>query len=79
MKILAAMLGIETVRIRHGRVTLHYNDQRQLTRPEIEAFRRATDQPLEFSLFNQTVITIDLGQVDEDRRLNHLRGILAKI
>ena len=79
VKILAAMLGIETVRIRQGRITLLFNEQRQLTRPEIEAFRRATDQPLEFSIFNQTVITIDLGQVDEDRRLNHLRGILAKI
>jgi len=79
VKILAAMLGMEKVRIRHGRVTLHFNDQRQLTRQEIEAFRRATDQPLEFSLFNQMVITLDLSQVPEDRRLNYLRGILAKI
>ncbi|MBN1211943.1 MAG: transcription-repair coupling factor [candidate division Zixibacteria bacterium] len=79
VKILAAMLGIEKVRIRNSRVVLQFNDQRQLTRQEIEAFHRATDLPLEFSLYNQTVIVIDLGQVDEDRRLNHLRGILAKI
>lgn len=79
VKILAAMLGMKKVRIRDGHVTLHFSEEHPLTRKEIEAFRRATDQPMEFSLFGQTVITLDLGQIHEDRRLNYLRGILAKI
>ena len=79
VKILAAMLGMEKVVIRNGRVTLVFDNERQLTRAEVEAFRRATDQPLEFSLFNQTQIMIDLSQIKENDRLAYLRGILAKV
>jgi len=79
VKILAAMLGMDKVVIRSGRITLVFDKERQLTRAEVESFRRATDQPLEFSLFNQTQIMIDLSQVCETDRLAHLRGILAKI
>ncbi|MFZ5981572.1 MAG: TRCF domain-containing protein, partial [Candidatus Zixiibacteriota bacterium] len=79
VKILAAMLGMQKVVIRKGRVMLVFDAERQLTRSEVESFRRATDQPLEFSFFNQTQIMIDLSAIAENDRLAYLRGILAKI
>ncbi|MDD5426191.1 MAG: transcription-repair coupling factor [candidate division Zixibacteria bacterium] len=79
VKILAGMLGMKKVRIRDGRVTMRFSEEHPLTRKEIEAFRHATDQPLEFSLFGQTVITLDLSQINEQRRLNYLRGILVRV
>jgi transcription-repair coupling factor (superfamily II helicase) len=79
VKIAAAALEIEKVRMRDGIVHLTFVKDRRLTRAEVESFRRATDRPLEFSLAGQAQITIDLGQLNETERLAYLRGVLGKI
>ncbi|MFH1687072.1 MAG: transcription-repair coupling factor [bacterium] len=79
VKISAAMLELEKVKLRSGKVNLLFTKDRRLTRHEVEAFRRATDQPLEFGLVGRAKITLDLGQIAADNRLSYLRGVLGKI
>jgi len=79
VKIAAAMLEIEKVTLHEGIVNLFFKEGRQLLRAEVEAFRKATDQPLEFSLVGRAQVILDLSQVAETDRLPHLRGVLGKI
>ncbi len=79
VKISAAALEIEKVTLRSGEVHLSFKEGRQLTRAEVEAFRKATDRPLEFSLVGRAQVTIDLVQAKEAERLPYLRGVLGKI
>jgi len=79
VKISAAVLDIEKVRLRDGIVNLLFKKDRKLTRAEVEAFRQATDRPMEFSLVGRAQVTIDLGQVPETERLPYLRGVLGKV
>ncbi len=78
-KISAAMLELEKVKLRGTRANLFFIEGRQLTRAEVEGFRRATDQPMEFGLVGRAQITIDLGQIRDVDRLSYLKGVLAKI
>lgn len=79
VKISAAVLEIEKVKLRHGIVNLIFNKDRTLSRAEVEAFRKATDRPMEFSLAGRSQVTIDLAQVAQTERLPHLRGVLGKV
>ncbi|MCK4301160.1 MAG: hypothetical protein KAW91_00215, partial [candidate division Zixibacteria bacterium] len=79
VKISAAMLEVERVRLKKGVADLFFKEGRALQRSEVEAFRRATDQRLEFSLVGRAHVTIDLGQIAENDRLSYLRGVLGKI
>jgi transcription-repair coupling factor (superfamily II helicase) len=79
VKIAAAMLEVETVRLKAGRATLVFNEDRQLRRHEVESFGRATDQPMEFSLVGRPQIILQLGAIKESDRLGYLRGVLSKI
>lgn len=79
VKVSAAALEIEKVTLRSGIANLFFKEGRQLSRAEVEAFRKATDRPLEFSLVGRSQVTIDLAQVAETERLPYLRGILGKI
>jgi len=79
VKVSAAVLEIEKVTLRSGIANLFFKEGRQLTRAEVEAFRKATDRPLEFSLAGRSQVTIDLVQVAETERLPHLRGVLGKV
>jgi transcription-repair coupling factor (superfamily II helicase) len=79
VKISASLLEIEKVRLRSGRANLFFVENRLLTRAEVEAFRRATDQPMEFSLIGHPMIMLDLGQISSVQRLAYLRGVLGKI
>ena len=65
--------------MRGGRVNLFFGEQRRLTRPEVEALRQGTDQPMEFSLLGHPRIDIDLSRLSEGDRLPHLRGVLGKV
>ncbi|MBD3402079.1 transcription-repair coupling factor [candidate division GN15 bacterium] len=79
VKICAALLDLEKVTMRSGRVNLFFEENHQLSRAEVEAFRGATDQPMEFSLLGHARITLDLGQINRDTRLAYLRGVLSKV
>jgi transcription-repair coupling factor (superfamily II helicase) len=79
VKISAAMLEIEKVKLRGIKAHLFFIEGRQLTRAEVEAFRKATDKPMEFSLIGNARIDIDLGQINETARMAYLRGVLGKI
>jgi transcription-repair coupling factor (superfamily II helicase) len=79
VKISAAVLEIEKVTLRSGIVNFFFKEGRQLSRTEVETFRKVTDRPLEFSLAGRSQVTIDLSQVIETERLPHLRGLLGKI
>lgn len=78
-KISAAMLEMEKVKLKGTRANVFFIEGRQLTRAEVEAFRRATDQPMEFGLVGRAQITIDLGQIRDVDRLAYLKGVLGKI
>jgi transcription-repair coupling factor (superfamily II helicase) len=79
VKVSAAALEIEKVRLRNGRANLFFTADKKLTRAEVEAFRRAVDQPMEFSLLGNPRIDLDLAQVSAEERLAYLRGVLGKV
>ncbi|MDX9859085.1 MAG: transcription-repair coupling factor [candidate division Zixibacteria bacterium] len=78
VKICASMMGLEKVTMRAGRVNLFYEEQHRLSRAEVESLRKATDQPMEFSMLGHPRITLDLGQINHLQRLGYLRGVLSK-
>ena len=79
VKLAAAALCIEKVRMKSGRAQLTFNKGRQLTRCEVESFRKATDCPMSFDLAGRVGIGLDLGRVNIETRLNYLRNVLCKI
>lgn len=79
VKIVAAALEIDKVRLKSGQARLAFKESRALTRPEVEAFHKATDCPLSFDLAGRATVRIDLGTISEATRLNYLRGVLSKI
>ncbi|PWB74595.1 transcription-repair coupling factor [candidate division GN15 bacterium] len=79
VKIAASLLEIEKVRMHGGIAHLFFREDRKLTRSEVEALRKGTDCPMEFSLIGIPRITIDLTSVSAIDRLSHLRGLLGKV
>jgi len=79
VKISAAVLETEKVTLRDGIANLFYKKDRKLTRAEVEAFRKATDRPMEFSFVGRAQVILDLSQLPETERLPHLRGVLGKV
>jgi len=79
VKVSAAALEIERVKIKFGLVNLFFTENRRLTRPEVENFRRATDQPLQFSLIGDPRIDLDLSRIAENDRLAYLRAVLGRV
>lgn len=79
VKIAASVLEMEKVTFRRGKVNLFFAEGQQLTRAMVESLRKATDQPLEFSLTGQARIDIDLTQVPLPQRMGYLRGVLSQI
>ncbi len=79
VKVLAALKQIEKVSMKRAMVNIFFTEGRTITRKEVEAFRRATDQPLEFSLTGRSQVILDLSQIKENDRLAYLHGVLAKI
>ncbi|MFZ1685541.1 MAG: transcription-repair coupling factor [Candidatus Zixiibacteriota bacterium] len=79
VKIAAAVLEVEKVKLRGGMVNLFFGEGRKLTRSEVESLRSSTDAPMEFSLIGSPRISIDLARVAEEDRLKLLRGVLSKV
>ncbi|MFH1374562.1 MAG: transcription-repair coupling factor [bacterium] len=79
VKISAAALEIEKVKLRDGMVNLFFKEGRPITRDEVQAFRKGTDRPLEFSLAGRSQVILDLSQLPITGRLPHLRGMLGKV
>lgn len=76
MKLIASQLKIEKLRLRSGRVELHFSSTRTLTRPEIERLRLTIEHPLGFSFSPQTVVTVDLSGIAAESRLRYLSEAL---
>ncbi len=79
VKISASLLEIEKVKMRSGVVNLFFEEGRMLKREEVEALRKATDCPMEFSLTGNIQIIIDMSKTEKNHRLSDLRGILNKV
>ncbi len=79
VRISAALLGIEKVKLREGILNLFFKEDRKLTRQEVEALRKATTCPLEFSFIGRAQIIIDLSSLPPEQRLPHARGVLGKL
>jgi transcription-repair coupling factor (superfamily II helicase) len=79
VKIAAALLEIEKVKLKAGVAHLFFKEKRKLTRVEVEALRKGTDCPMEFSFLGHPRITIDLRKIPDHERLSHLRGVLGKV
>jgi transcription-repair coupling factor (superfamily II helicase) len=78
LKVCAGMLGLAKVTLRNGSAALFYQQEDSLTREAVEAFRRATDRPMEFSVLGIPRVSIDLGGITESERLAYLKNVLAK-
>ena len=79
VKVLAALKQVEKVSMKRAKVNIFFAEERTITRAEVEAFRKATDQPLEFSLTGRSQVILNLMQIKESDRLAYLRGVMAKI
>jgi transcription-repair coupling factor (superfamily II helicase) len=80
MRISAWALEIEKVKFRKGRAELQFVEGRKFERKEVESWRQAVDAPLEFKLGGGTsLITIDISQTAESKRMGHLKAILNRI
>ncbi|HOP06089.1 MAG TPA: transcription-repair coupling factor [candidate division Zixibacteria bacterium] len=79
VKVSAAVLEMEKVKLKRGMANLFFKPDRKLERREVEALRKATDQPMEFSLIGHPQVMIDLSSVNAEQRLSYLRGVLGKI
>jgi transcription-repair coupling factor (superfamily II helicase) len=79
VKVSAAALEIERVKMRFGLANLFFTEDRKLTRQEVENFRKATDKPLQFSLIGDPRVDIDLSQIAENERLAYLRAVLGRV
>ena len=78
-KVLAAVHGIEKLKLRHGKANLFFREDHQLTREMVESLRKATNCPMEFSMIGRAQVTVDLGQIKDTNRLAHVKGILGKM
>jgi transcription-repair coupling factor (superfamily II helicase) len=79
VKVLASNIDIEKVKVKQGMVNLFFKEDRMLKRSEVEAVRKATESPLEFSLTGGVQIIIDITGIDEIKRLSELSTILGSI
>jgi len=79
VKISAAVLKMEKVKLKRGMANLFFKEDRKLSRNDVESFRKATDQPMEFSLLGRAQINIDLNAVAEADRARYLRAVLGRI
>jgi transcription-repair coupling factor (superfamily II helicase) len=79
VKILAAALEMDKVKMKNGRLNLFYRENQTISRRDVEAFRQATDCPLEFSLTGRSQVILDLGNIKIDERIKYVRTLLSKI
>ncbi|MDF1545520.1 MAG: transcription-repair coupling factor [bacterium] len=79
VRISASVLGLEKVTLKNGRANLFFTEDKKLERREVEALRSGTDCHMEFSLVGRVQIFVDMGNVAQDQRLKHLRGMLGKV
>ncbi len=79
VRISAWMNDIGRLKIRSGRVELHFKENKVFSRKEIESWRREVDYPMEFSISDNSLISIDLTQLNINSRLQYLRAILNRI
>jgi len=70
---------IEKVRMKNGHAELFFNESKTFQRKDIEAWRRAVEHPMEFSLTGAPIIRIDLGQIKATERLPYLRSVLNRV
>ncbi|MEW6016403.1 MAG: transcription-repair coupling factor [Candidatus Zixiibacteriota bacterium] len=78
-RVVAWTLEIEKMRLKNGRAELTFKSSKKLERREIEKWRRAVDVPLEFSLGASQSVKLDLLQLEETKRVNHLKTILTRM
>lgn len=79
VKISAAGVEIEKIRLHGTKAQLFFRETHQLTRTEAESFQQAAGGALEFSLAGHPRITLDMGRLDPRQRLSHLRRILGSV
>ncbi|MEK7775114.1 MAG: transcription-repair coupling factor [Candidatus Zixiibacteriota bacterium] len=77
VKVLASERMIEKVKLRKGLATVFFKEGRKLERREVEAIRKITDKPMEFSFVGRTQISVNLNSLGEFEHLAHLRAMLA--
>ncbi|MBN2225815.1 MAG: transcription-repair coupling factor [candidate division Zixibacteria bacterium] len=70
---------IDKVRMKNGLAEMSFAESKTLQRKDIEAWRRAVEHPMEFSLTGAPVIRIDLGQMKRTERLPYLRSVLNRV
>ncbi len=79
VRLSAAVNQAEKVSMRGTRAEIAFEPTKEFTRKEVEAWRRATEAPLEFAFGEKPIITIDLGQINAKERLQFLRAVLNRV
>lgn len=77
VKIAAAKLRIEKVKLMNGKASFFFAEGRTLTRPEVEGMRKATESPMDFSFLQRTQINLDVTKAEIEHRLGILFDTLA--
>lgn len=77
VKIAAAKLRIEKVKLINGKASFFFTEGRTLTRPEVEGMRKATDVPMDFSFLQRTQVNLDVTKLSFEHRLGILFDTLA--
>ncbi|HSH00601.1 MAG TPA: transcription-repair coupling factor, partial [candidate division Zixibacteria bacterium] len=78
LKLVAAQLNIDRVRLKSGRAELRFTASAALGRSQIEQLRQAVDQPLEFALGAVCAATIDLSALQAAERVGYIRRSLQQ-
>jgi transcription-repair coupling factor (superfamily II helicase) len=77
VKALAAERMIDKVKMRKGQAAIIFKEGKKLERRDVEALRKVSDKPMEFSFAGRTQVSVNLSSLGEFERLAHLRMILA--
>ncbi|MEZ5357829.1 MAG: transcription-repair coupling factor [Candidatus Zixiibacteriota bacterium] len=79
LRLTAAIIGAEKVKVNTLRVTVEFPESIEFNRQDIENIRRAIEAPIEFSLMGGLKFTVDVSGVKADDRIRYMKKALDNI
>lgn len=76
LRLTAAVTGADKVKVNRLRITVEYPPAIKFERADIEAIRRAIEAPIEFTIREGLIFTVDLSAIKADERLAYMRKAL---
>ncbi len=79
LRLTAALTGAEKVKVNNLRISVEYPDSIQFGRSQVEAIRRAIEQPIEFSMLRGLKFVVDLSSIKSADRFKYMYTALDQI